>query len=309
MARKIDHRRFNVWQALFGTAVVVLVLGCALVAVLAQTTPTNGPARELQKIVKTLSSLGFSLGAAIIGLLKHIPGGWKRSGGWQAPRLTPLEAGLYGGLVGGLAAGLIIAIFYYFDNLTKDGLQIDAMTCPMILGYASLAGAAGGAAIQSGVQRFCRLAGRGHTAVLFNEITGATVYGVLVVGLVGGLGGLYFGPLKGDFVGTGTVLWPVALGMICLILGILSREFRTWVEFLRGLVLVTLLSIPLGMLGALLLQKLPIDRFFTTERAGPVQMFEGGLLFGLCIGFFCGAVSGLTLLLYRLWQKHASVRA
>ena len=109
-----------------------------------------------------------------------------------------------------------------------------------------------------------------------------------------------------DFVGTETVLWPVALGTIWLILGILSREFRTWGEFLRGFVLVTLLSIPLGMLGALLLQKLPIDPFFTVEGAGPARMFQGGLLFGLCIGFFCSAVSGLTLLLYRLWQKRAS---
>ena len=290
-SRKRANSRFHVWQALFGVALVVLGLCLGLVVLLAFQGPQNGPLLLLKKAYKASSTLGLSAVAILTGLKKYVPEAWKRSASLPAPHWSAIEAGLYGGLVGGLFAGVIIGISYYFQNLTPSGQHADAMMFPMTVGFAAVAGAVGGSSIQAGMKRL-----RGW------EIAGATLYGAPAIGCVGAFGGWYFGKLDGDFVGTGTVLWPVALGVVCLLLGILSSEFHSWGEFARGVVVTALVSITLGMLAAPLLAAMHLERYFVTPGVGASEMMWGGLWFGLGLGILCGVDCGLTLVLYRKWR-------
>lgn len=214
------------------------------------------------------------------------------------------DSGLYGGIIGGALAGLIIGVAYYISTLSSPW-PVKAWwdIIPHVFVYASLAGTLLGALSQLSILWFRYLVTeRKHSALVFNEVNGGILGGVVAGIPVGALGGWLFGQRPIPFPDVSLLCTGAAFGTIFIILGTLLYDYEgSWRKVIRALVVSAVITTFAATFGIAVIQSLKIAaRFFSGSEA--LLVTEGGAIIGCILGIVLGLQVGLTLFLYRLWE-------
>jgi hypothetical protein len=218
-------------------------------------------------------------------------------------RLTPsFESGVFGGLIGGALAGLLIGVLYYLGLQGSAGLDLILW----IALYGALAGFVLGAGAQLTILGFRHaVTEKAYPALIFNEVTGGVLGGGLGGIVVGAIGGWFFGPRPTPFIEIGLLVIGSAFGTVCVVLGILLYDYEgRWRPALRAFSVALLLTGLAAFLGFMLLNVFRVEQFFHFRASEPL-MTVGGAIIGGGIGMVLGLQIGLTLLLYRAWERLA----
>jgi hypothetical protein len=231
--------------------------------------------------------------------------GWKSEtvveGKPARPFQLPLSftSGVYGGLIGGTVAGMVIGVGYVLS--VTDSARGQALS--EIVAYAALVGTVTGGVTLLFVYWSRHLADEaGLPVLLFNEITGGTVGGILGGLALGALGGYWFGMRAADPVPPDLLVWGAVTGPIAIVLGALLYDFQgDWRKLRRACITAALITIAVGVLGIWLIYAYKVyDRLYAGTS---VELaIKGGAIAGAVIGLILGLQVGVTLFSYQRLQ-------
>jgi hypothetical protein len=219
-------------------------------------------------------------------------------------RLPPsFENGIYGGVIGGAVAGLFIGVTYFvkFSSLDKSVTWIDV---PVLCLYCAFSGMLLGAFPQLFILWFDYLVTeKQHRWVVFNEVSGGLVGGVISGVPIGTFASLFFGWIHEYYPGSDILTIGSLIGAIFVSAGVLFYTYRgLWRSVTRAFI-TSLLAIACTAAVAVFIFQRSVDPtawfFFGTNTP---NMTLGGAVLGAVIGMVAGVQIGLTLALYRLWE-------
>jgi hypothetical protein len=180
-------------------------------------------------------------------------------------RLTPsFESGLYGGLIGGSLSGLLIGLPYFVENrnwVPKNKMHIaDRVTwsiVPESVLYSALIGLAVGASTQYLIGWFRHLAGEDQLrSIVFNDLSGGVLGGILAGLFVGAEGGWIFGAKHIPPVSDPVLICGSAVGPIFIVLGSLVYDYRRrWRNVARALLCSAVVAYLANCVGIYILQR------------------------------------------------------
>ena len=226
------------------------------------------------------------------------------------------DYGIMGGFFGGILAGLIYGFVYY--NYAKYYPEVGYYRIIHITIYSAIVGSLMSAMIQIGINYFNYIAYQNKSLkILFNEITGGFVGGVIGSIPAGLIGAVYFWSLGGPAIGYDfkTIAFFIIGGLTgstIMTFGILFYDFG-WV-YGRVLKVIMILAIVTGFIGVvsiliLMLSNIPYY-FETSTLSGDhvLRAFKGGTILGIVLGGGMGLQIGATIFFYRVWEriKHIS---
>lgn len=215
-------------------------------------------------------------------------------------RLTPsFDSGLYGGLIGGAITGLIINLVYCGIYLKS----VDWMIISRVFICTSAAGTLWGASFQLIILWFRYLVTeKQYSELVFNEVSGGILVGVMGGGSLGALGAWIFFIIDYPAPDPGLIVTSSVLGGICFVLSVLLYEYEgRWRDVMRSLLVSAVISIFLASLAFIVLERAGITDIFLQGPTRAEALTVGPIL-GLVIGIVLGFQIGCTLLLDRLRQ-------
>jgi hypothetical protein len=203
---------------------------------------------------------------------------------------------------------LIIGVGHYSHSVVT-GAPFRWGDIPEIVTYAAIVGLITGGSTLLFVYWFRHLVEeRQYSQMVFNEITGGAVAGIIGGLVVGLIGGYWFGTREAEPPSAGLLVWGAVTGPIFVVLGALLYEFHGNLRNLwRALILAAVIMIFMAPLGIYLLKEYGIYRYLFLGKT-ETQAIESGLVVGAAVGFILGLQIGLTLLLYRVFEVRRGAR-
>ena len=234
-------------------------------------------------------------------------------------KLDPsFESGGLGGCLGGLAGGILVGVAQYMRIITdpqflarffhsSNAAVFTRVFIPIAFGV-TLSGGLVGAAVQGGILLVRRARDTADLpALLFNDVTGGAIGGLIIGIFGGGYAGWYLAHLTSPTISAQMLLLSAMVALGGVVFGSLVYTYRGSVlRLFRVVLLTSVVAVCCAAPLLVVFSQGTIDWFFlvnTQSRLGPdARYLLGGMLLGATLCVVLGIQAGLTFLAYGAWN-------